>query len=73
MRPNPHTSVGLPHLTEGVDGNEDRSSLGIDLVRLVSLTQSVQNGWLIEVCEACEVRDSIQDRRIGWRQIPRWH
>ena len=35
------------------------------LIMLVTLLQVVQNGGLVQVTEACQVVDAIQDGRIG--------
>jgi hypothetical protein len=40
----------------------------VDVVSIVSLVQVVKNSWLIEITQAGEVVDAIQDRRVGRHQ-----
>jgi hypothetical protein len=43
------------HGGEGVDGYENRASVGVDVVLLVPGFQVPEDAWLVEVIESCHI------------------
>ena len=50
--------------------------MGVDLVLCISQVEAVQDGGLVQVCQAGQVRHAVQDHWIGWYQhirLARYH
>lgn len=56
---------------EGVDGNENRASHGVDVLGGMSVVEDVEDGWVIEVGELGEVWDGLEHGGICWEDVRR--
>lgn len=71
------TGLVVLHLVSSIQGNplkrvhcyQHWPSVGVDQVLAVTLVQVVQDGGLVEVTEAGQVWDCIQDGRVGWHAL----
>ena len=71
------TSLVVLHLVSSIQGNplervhcyQHWPRVGVDQVLAVTLVQVVQDGGLVEVTEAGQVWDCIQDGRVGWHAL----